>query len=648
MTTNATNAFLDGEWLDFYALLGVPVSADEETIRRRIGKVYTNATANIEHRDPQKRLYFQSLTERVLPQARRILLDASWRAKYDRQHILHSIGDPSAQTFVAFIAAMRGNMASVTKADQLPGLQDEISAAREVVECARTGRDLDLLPGAAIKTKAAPLTPDPEPEPQPVHMARAPKVSSAPPVEVAAPAPFVGEKVFFPQPKPTVHFTPEQEENAVRAKTLTTEQARDIRRRRESNVDAHSPDMPDALHDVISGQAKLTGRRSTKRNAPSRVVVGDGKTSGPRRILSPTALNLMVAITGVLFTLSIQRFAATPAVATSAGRMPVLLAAAPEIAPALGSAGIAWEKTGDGAAFDVVVQGVESRAGLHRALRGGDGAPDAWVPASGAAVEQFNALAPRFRRATLAPGESLARTPIVLLARADHAGELRRAFPGHRVSSWSALRTAVGKGAVGHFGICDPQKTALGALVRFSMLREWSESNGKTPRVAVNDAAFWTWMNTFEANSPSAYACDADLVNDLSQDGASRVWWGLCFESDALRALNAGQSVEVWYLPRTIAADHPFCEVERVGAPVEVAPARSAFQQFLRSDEGQKTLLLAGMRPSNLSLQTRVKGNPFTSARFQKCGVRASLPRDERDGGSLLPALTGAWAKRFK
>lgn len=692
MTTNVTDPTLDGQWLDFYALLDVPVSADEEAIRRRIGRVYAEAANNTEHRDLKLRVYFQSLVERVLPQARRVLLDPQWRAKYDRQHILHSIGDPSAQNYVAFIAAMRGGEISNqpdSDLSQLPArVQDEIIAAREVVECARAGLELELLPSQAVTTKpvAPPALSKPElralslPSRATPKIETAPKTQAAPKIEIPAKAEASPRKALDPsraralssaqhevadqsptvvsrheQPlqsstpvsKKAANRQPEievQEGELVHVKTLTAQEARDIRRRRDSNVDTEPFVAAPSFHEKISGAPKLSPRTGT----PSRVVVGEPVVGKRKRVLSPTSLNLMVAITGVLFTISIQKFASTPAVAVSSGRMPVLLAASPEIAPALQSAEAAWEKTADGSGFDVVVQELEEQEGVRRALGDGENAPDAWVPMSGSSVDSYNTLAPRFKRQALATGDSLARTPVVLMARSDHAGELRRRFPGHQITSWSALREAVAVGARAHFGLSDPQKTSVGALVRFSMAREWAQSKGQTPLDAAKAPAFWSWMESFESNSPSAYASTNDLVNDLSQDGASRVWWGLAFESDALRAMNRGEGVEVWYLPRTIVADHPFCDVERVGAGVEVAAARQGFKRFLRSDDGQKALLVAGMRPSNLSLQTRIKGNPFLNASFQSRGVRSTLGRDERSASSTMPVLLNAWAKHWK
>ncbi len=688
MTTNVMESPLDKQWLDFYALLEVPVDADEATLRRRIGRVYSDASANAEHRDLQKRMWYQSLIEHVLPQARRVLLDAAWRAKYDRQHILHSIGDPSAQPYVAFIASMRGGEISNAPGSdltQLPAkMQDEILAAREVVECARAGLQLELLPSQAVRTNpnASPVAPLPS-RPLSVEVQPSGSDASGPAIptkrksdgeehtpasakesvnreatsaarprtresyevsgqtELTAPAPRLLPRVPAPLEK--------QAGEPARAKVMTAQEANARRRRARANTPAAEPFVSvDTLHDKLNGDVVVPARANRKKagQGRSRVVVGDDLVAG--RTLSPTSLHLLVAITGVLLTISIQRFAATPAVATGAGRLPVLVAASPEMASALGRLQSGWNKTPEGQNFDIVVQTVEGEAGVRRVLGHGGMAPDAWMPSSNAWLDRYNSLAPRAGREPLSAGDSVAGTPVVLLVRAEHAGELTRRFPDHRVPSWSALRAAVGVGAPGRFGLSDPQQTAVGALSRFSMAREWGESHAQAPAGAVKSGAFWEWMKGFESNTPSAYGTTGDLVNDLSNGSASRLWWGLAYESDAITAMNAGKNVEVWYLPRTILADHPFYGVERVGAPVEVSAGRATFERFLRSDEGQKNLLLAGMRPTRFSLGARIKGNPFGNTLFQERGLRATLPRDERSGTGLVSVLGAQWAKRFK
>lgn len=666
---------MDGQWIDFYALLEVPLEADEAALRKRIGQAYGDASANAEHRDPQKRAWSQALCEHILPQARRVLLDAAWRAHYDHQNALHARNDAAAQSFVAFMAAGRSGTPIPPDGDEslLPTLvQKEMSAAREVLECARAGLQLELLPSQAVRSaapagKSSPATgkvlPATEKSPAPAGKVLSPtngssSPSPAKPVEAKTPAPPAQPLSLPAQPlapraatpsasassqaesdalrgRPPIHAPLEtQQGEPVRLQTLTAQEANALRRQGARSADDAAPVSSQTTHAYVA-----------PRPTTARVVVGEKVPA--KRKLSPTSLHLLVAITGVFLTLSIQRFSATPASATSGGRIPLLVATSPEMTGVLEQVQAGWNRAGEDG-FDLVVQSAEGEGGVRRVLGKGGNAPDLWMPSSKAWLDRYNALAPRMGHEPLAAGESVASTPVVLIARGEHAGELERRFPDHRVPSWSALREAVAASAPGRFGLSDPQQTAVGALARFSMAREWAQGHAQTPAAAVKSPAFWNWMNGFEANTPSAYSTSSDLVNDLRGGDASRLWWGLAYESDAIAALNAGQNVGVWYLPRTILADHPFYALDRVGAPLEVASGRASLKRFLLSDDGQKTLLLSGMRPARLPLGFRLAGNPFTNASFSKRGLRATLPRDERSGSGVLASLSAEWAKRFK
>jgi ABC-type Fe3+ transport system substrate-binding protein len=690
---------VDGQWLDFYALLDVPVSADEDTIRKRIGKVYSEAAANSDHRDLSRRHYFQSLVERVLPQCRRVLLDPEWRAKYDRQHILHSINDPSAQDYVAFIASMRGKdaVAHVEENNLPQRLQDDIKAAREVVECARQGTELDLLPSKAVPRKDA-LTPDPTPGPgmgtgaalknEPARRVGAPVVPartatpSAPvapaaahsadaiaPEQVAAQAPVQSashtQTPATPPAAPTA--TPTAAESArpkgstnktavqveeihqagepVHAKVITAQEAAAIRRRRASNPDTESFAKPD-LDRIGNGSLAISGRK-TQKGPVSRVLVGAPNISSGR-LISPTSMNLMVAIVGVMLTITIQRYATTPAIATSQSRTPIYLAVASEMETAMQNAESEWEKTPEGSNYDLMVQSVDSRAGLRRALGSGGQMPDAWIPSDSLWADRYNALAPSFKRSSIVSDQSIAQTPIVLVARSDRAAELRRRFPDHVISSWSALRDAVAKGAQGHLGLTDPQKAASGALARVSMAREWGESHNMSATQAAGDKGFWGWMAGFEDNAPAAPPQTGAMVKDLVQGTSGRFWWGIAYESDALEWMNQGKALEIYYLPRTTISDHPFCHIDRVGAPSGVAQGRASFEKFLRSTDLQKKLLVSGFRPIEVSLKSKVKDNPFLNPKLRESGARAeNLPRAERINNASLEIIAKEWGRRY-
>ena len=706
MTISGSGSQFDGQWIDYYALLDVPVNADEDTIRRRIGKVYADAASNGDHRNLTRREYYQSLVERVLPQCRRVLLDSEWRARYDHQHLLHREKDDAAQNYVEFIASMRSDGASGLNEALLPQrAQDEINAARRVVETALSGAELELLPSQAVSQRAredaGAVATAPEeniealpqialansasadaasaptsasdfgqlPEVRPATLQNEPEDDAynpaprgkkrrnrdvAPAIVAAgdnnsasgeivaqvqrfdaATVPVVAAPVVAKMGESNQDGVHRQPGEAARATVITAQEAADIRRRRASNPNS-DPFVGPSSRDL-----------NAKKRARSRVVV-EVDDPALRRKLSPTSLNLMVAITGVLLTITIQRFAATPAVATSAGRTPIVLAVAPEIESVVERASAAWEKTPAGAGYDVVVQSVDSAAAMQRALGKNGDAIDGWIPVSASYAQRYNELAPAAKRPVLQIGDSLAQTPMVLVARADKAGTLRAAFPDHKIGTWAALRDVVMKNAPGRFGLSDPSQSVPGALARYSMAREWGEANNKLAQSAAKDAKFWQWMAGFEENIPSGAVSPDAMVKDMVLGTTGRYWWAVSYESDALDWLSQGKPLELFYLPRTALADHPFCAVERVGAPVEVAAGRAAFVSYLKSEGAQKTLLQSGFRPTEISPSTAIEKNPFISVSARAQGVQLQgLPRDERFNVGALSAIQKQWSEVY-
>ena len=107
------------QWPDFYAVLETAPTADEASLRRLINDLYQRASGNSDHRELRKRFYFQVLTQKVLPQCRRILLDSEVRAAYDAQWKLHKDGAAEAIAYGEFIKRLtlthRGFAASLTE-----------------------------------------------------------------------------------------------------------------------------------------------------------------------------------------------------------------------------------------------------------------------------------------------------------------------------------------------------------------------------------------------------------------------------------------------------------------------------------------------------------------------------------------------------
>ena len=274
--------------------------------------------------------------------------------------------------------------------------------------------------------------------------------------------------------------------------------------------------------------------------------------------------------------------------------------------------------------------------------------PDIWIPGETLWSDRFNQVAGKFRRPSISVARSLAVSPLVLIARGDHASALKKRFPKRTVSSWDALRRAVAADAPNHFGLTDPQRSGSGALVRLFMAREWCERNGVAwNKAATSDARLWKWMSGFEDNVPGNAALTGDMIKELVMGNSDRFWWGIGYESDALGWMKRGKSLEIFYLPRTALAQHPFCLLERPDMTPEVRRARSDFEMFLRSRAGQNALLQSGFRPTEIRLSD-IPNNPFSRADFRAKGLRAGNFRiDQRINYDALNALNVQWKARY-
>jgi hypothetical protein len=90
-------------WPDFYSILNSSPENDTETLRRSINALYVKANQESDHRELSVRFYNQVLSEKVLPQCRRILLNDVSRQAYDQQWHLHRNGAEDALSYQEFI-----------------------------------------------------------------------------------------------------------------------------------------------------------------------------------------------------------------------------------------------------------------------------------------------------------------------------------------------------------------------------------------------------------------------------------------------------------------------------------------------------------------------------------------------------------------
>lgn len=675
---------LTGKWLDFYALLGLSSDTEAETLRKRIGACYAEASANCDHRDLQRRLYYQAMVERVLPQCRRILLNVTTRAAYDEQHALHQHHSPEALDYVSFMAALHGapppkivpeaaakptpnaaqaklepisnpapkvarlNASTVRASngalnfDNLPQkVRDEINLAREVVECVASGSAFDLLPSRAVLSDS-----DDAPQPE-SHAEDAPIEAAAAPIEDVAEAAAPSNADTRPDRAPRSRPSPERlgDGSGDRIGVVS------------NGVIQDNIVLPGAF-DAEASRARRQASRASNNGYKPRVLVDDnrpahGTTFRPgERVLTSTARMLLTAIVAAALIIIIQRDNQAPVMATAGveARYPLNVVYSSELRPVMEIAERDFEASPQGAGVDIVGQSLDSGAGMRAAL-GRDGmGVDVWIPSESLWSERYNQVAGKYKQRAITVANPIGLSPIVLVARADRAGALLAQFPNHNIPSWQALRDAVQTHVPGHFGLTDPDTSGSGATARYFMAREWCLKN----KVAWNAQAaqnpqLWAWMQGFESNIPAHSRATGDMMKDMVLGNSGRYWWALAYESDALYWLSQGKTLEIFYLPRTNYADHPFCHINRSNAGNQVSSARVRFEKFLRSDAMQRTLLRSGFRPTEIALSSHPKDNPFKQASFTRHGARVSgFKLDEKVNDAVLSSLNAGWIQRFK
>lgn len=761
-TSSAPISSDDMKWLDFYSLLSVSQDADEGTLRSRIREAYLEAIRNSDHRQVERRLHFQVMSQRIIPQARRILLEDRTRRAYDRQLERHRHGDTHAVPYTVFVTQLTRIEAGEDpfEKDALPTTQETGDEAITKIEGASLSQKLTaentqaLLDNAhqtlLTEEKYAEMSPIPtltetsstrqthdffvldmplvEQQPDDTQSAnvveaknvadakmaahevattsaaRKTSAESQPKLEnpLDAKLPYETTQAAnaqFKRPQnPVVDFAPEALPSVAEAvaplperaqgETLTSrvtspktfsrvlkasevgvlpEEPSEIRAHvlradgtpvsyeftSHSAVDGGIDELGAHVRGIVTSKRENddgTSRFATRVNIDevSQRAANAHRFRHGQRVLSQRALTALMALTAacLMFVIWFQLRALNVA-----PPQPLRIVYASALQPVMDS--VARDFLKKNPDVQIELRPMDARDAMQAALTTStrDGATmgtDIWIPSESLWSDRFNAVAAQYRQRPLAGSRSLALSPLILVVRSDRAQSLRRRFPNRIISSWSGLREAIARDANGHFGLADPQKSGSGALARYFMAREWCAKNGVAwDAKGVKNEALWKWLGTVENNVPSYARLTGEMAKDLALGNANRYWWAIVYESDAMGWIKRGQNVEVFYLPQTAYADHPFCAPERTQMSPEIRQARGAFETYLRSDLGQKVLLQNGFRPAEISL-SKVPNNPFNQPLYKRRGVRTDGFRvDERINYRTLNSLTAQWGERF-
>ena len=704
---------LNSQWLDFYALLGVEPDADKDTLRRKIGETYAQASANCDHRDLTRRHYFQTLVERVLPQARRVLLDPTLRAAYDAQNALHRAGDENALDYVSFMAGSQGGATpaaarqAVSNSSDFAALpervRDEINLARAVLEAIQTGEEYDFLPARAVSsTPSAGASTSSADDAANTSGARPRRRISRPqppadtyfstPADTNLRDTMPVEEAVAPIPKPQIP-NPTRPEKPVEVPITETprpvapsvEAAQTVAAESLERPLVKAPpiqksiEIPDETEPVIRAKVIEVGPEGSGKTihelreaAARKALADDGELARPKikgpqefrsrvsiddepkpkvakpqkRVLSPLVTHLATAVVASLLIFTILKSSEAPAVV--AARVPLNVMYASELRPVLESAETKFENSPEGAGIDVILQPVDARGAMTQILGSGNNAPQVWIPSETVWSNRYNQVAAKFKRPTIKSAGQLALSPLVLVVRSEHAQALKTSFPDRKITSWNSLQALVARNCANHFGLTDPQKSGSGAIARYLMQREWMRRNPLRGN-PLSDAKLWQWMAGFENNVPEPKSSEA-MVKDLALSTTGQFWWALAYESDAIYWIGKGKPLEIFYLPATFYADHPYCHIEprrNQSRHRQRAPALRALPAFDADTKrhAAKRFSCAGNRPQFQHRKQPVQIRFFQRAR--RVALRLSgqwslrLQRHQRTHRRVEQALRG-------
>ncbi|MFY1655114.1 VWA domain-containing protein [Solwaraspora sp. WMMB762] len=291
---------------------------------------------------------------------------------------------------------------------------------------------------------------------------------------------------------------------------------------------------------------------------------------------------LVVVTAGVWF--GYQRLTAP----SCSGALPLVVSAAPEIAPALQAAADQWRAEG-GALGDtcVAVEVAASDpvdvaavvAGQHGVALAGVGqasgtaiAPDVWVPDSSTWLLRLSSLAPGF---TPANNESVARSPVVVAMPEPVATNL--GWPDQQLT-WTDLLQQITTGTELRTGIVEPTRDAAG-LSGLLALGEAAGEAGANAQQATTAAlrALATGRSALREDLMARFPRSADPASVASALGAAAL-----SEEDVIE-YNAAQppiALAALYLePAPMSLDYPYAVLP--GADPATAAAAAGFYSVL-------------------------------------------------------------------
>ena len=320
----------------------------------------------------------------------------------------------------------------------------------------------------------------------------------------------------------------------------------------------------------------------------------------------------------------------------------------------------------DGHPINITLEGMGSRE-MILAVLDGSIQPTVLSPASSLQISLFQDLSEQkfgTSMVSLANTElcqSLVETPLVLVAWKERADALWGTNPGNDLwqDLFDAATNSRGWGAYGHpdwgffkFGHTNPLKSNSGFMTTILLAYEYNQKSTNLSTADIQNPHFQTWFTELESSITEFGDSTGTYMRDIIAYGPSKYDMVAVYESVAIEqaenAIGRYGELYIYYPPRTLMSDHPYCILKADWVSPQEREAAQLFLSYLLSEPAQTSAVYDfGFRSVDPSIALDLQGSPFLTLATN--GIRiTNLPEEvEVPQGQVLDALLDYWARQI-
>jgi ABC-type Fe3+ transport system substrate-binding protein len=320
----------------------------------------------------------------------------------------------------------------------------------------------------------------------------------------------------------------------------------------------------------------------------------------------------------------------------------------------------------DGHPIKITLEGLGSRE-MILAVLDGSIQPTVLSPASSLQISLFQDLSEQKFGASMVNlantelCQSLVETPLVLVAWQERADALWGTNPGDEL--WNGLFDAAtnpqGWGAYGHpdwgffkFGHTNPLKSNSGFMTTILMAYEFHQKSSGLTTADIQNPHFQAWFTELESSITEFGDSTGTYMRDIIAYGPSKYDMVAVYESVAIEqaenAIGRYGELYIYYPPRTLMSDHPYCILNAGWVSPQEREAAQLFLSYLLSEPAQTSAIYDfGFRSVDPSIALDLQDSPFLTLATN--GIRiTNLPEEvEVPQGQVLDALLDYWARQI-